>query len=297
MVENSVVCNKPTEAWADVGHLRTRYLDWGGDGPPVVALHGLASSSHWYDVIAPLLSQEFRIIAPDQRGHGQTSQATGGYDWATLSIDVSGLMDLLGIERAAVMGHSWGGHVASSFAAHHPNRVSRLIMIDGGFLDSRVSPDGNWEGFSQRLRPRDVSGTRKEFLGRLSSQLADCWSDDLERIVQTMVYQDEDGLIRDILRPENHAQVLRTMWDFPPSRVLPDVTCPALIVAAGPPPDKAESEFAQMRRAMVQSAEENLRNCLVHWIPETIHDIGYHKPVELSSVIREFLTGKLDSQR
>ena len=116
MVEECLVSNQPAEQWIDVGDLRVRYLDWGGDGFPIVALHGLASSSHWYDLIAPLLSQEFRIIAPDQRGHGQTSQATSGYDWARLSLDVSGLMDRLGIERATVMGHSWGGHVASSLA-------------------------------------------------------------------------------------------------------------------------------------------------------------------------------------
>jgi pimeloyl-ACP methyl ester carboxylesterase len=283
--------NQPTERWADVGDLRIRYLDWGGDGPLLVALHGLASSCHWYDVIAPLLSQQFRIVAPDQRGHGKTTQATSGYDWDTLSMDVFGLMDQLGIGRAAVMGHSWGGHVASSLAAHQPERVSRLVMIDGGLIDARVSPDGTWEGFSGRLRPRDVSGTREEFLDRLSSQLADCWSDDLKRIVQTMVYQDEDGLIRDILHPDNHAQVLRTMWDYPPSSVLPDVICPTLIVVAGPSAEYAGSQFAQMRRAMVQSAEQDLRDCRVHWIPDTIHDIGYHKPVELASVIREFLSG------
>ena len=64
-----------------------------------------------------------------------------------------------------------------------------------------LSPDRSWEGFSQLLRPRNVSGTRQEFLDRLSAQLADCWTDDLERIVQTMVYEDDEGLIRDILQP------------------------------------------------------------------------------------------------
>ena len=72
------------ENWADVGDLRMRYLDWGGDGPPVMALHGLASSSHWYDIVIPLLRDHYRIIVPDQRGHGQTTQATTGYDWSTL---------------------------------------------------------------------------------------------------------------------------------------------------------------------------------------------------------------------
>ena len=162
LVEMRPVSNQPAEQWADVGGLRMRYLDWGGDGAPVVALHGLASSCHWYDLIAPLLSKEFRIVAPDQRGHGKTTQSTSGYDWATLSLDVTGLMDRLGIQQAAVLGHSWGGHVAAALAAQQPERVSRLVLIDGGLLDVRVSPDGTWEGFSERLRPRNVSGKRQK---------------------------------------------------------------------------------------------------------------------------------------
>lgn len=291
MFQESVGVNQPTEGWADVGELRMRYLDWGGDGPPLLALHGLASSGNWYDLISPLLSKDFRIVAPDQRGHGKTTQSTGGYDWHTLSQDIAGLMDYAGIQQAAVMGHSWGGHVASSVAAHQSQRVTKLIMIDGGIIDARLSPDGTWEGFSNRLSPRDVSGTREEFLERLSSQLSDCWNDELSRIVQTMVYEDESGLIRDILRPEDHAQVLRTMWDYPPASVLPKVTCPTLIIAASPRSEFAESEFAQMRRDMVHSAAQHLRNSRIHWVPDTIHDIGYHKPLELTSVIREFLSG------
>ena len=57
-----------------------RYLDWSGDGPPVLALHGLASSAHWYDLVAPRLREKCRIVAPDQRGHGKTTQTEGGYD-------------------------------------------------------------------------------------------------------------------------------------------------------------------------------------------------------------------------
>ncbi len=291
MAEGEPAFAQPTEGWANVGDLRVHYLDWGGDGPPVIALHGLASSCHWYDLVAPLLRWDFRIIAPDQRGHGKTTQAPDGYDWETLAMDVAGLMDRLGIAQAAVLGHSWGGHVASATAAHLPERVNRLVMIDGGIIDSRISPDGNWEGFANRLRPRNVSGTRQDFLDRLSSQLADCWSDDLARIVQTMVYEDEGGLIRDILHPDNHAQVIGTMWEHPPSSVLPNVTCPTLIVSAGPQAEYAKSEWAQVRRAMVNSASQDLRDCRVHWVPETMHDIGYHKPGELVSVIREFLIG------
>ena len=78
----------PEELWADIGDLRVRYLDWGGDGQPLLALHGLASSAHWYDIVAPLLRERHHIYAPDQRGHGQTTQAPAGYDWGTLTHDV-----------------------------------------------------------------------------------------------------------------------------------------------------------------------------------------------------------------
>ncbi|HBJ29822.1 MAG TPA: alpha/beta hydrolase, partial [Dehalococcoidia bacterium] len=117
----------PSEKWADIGDLRMRYLDWGGDGAPVLALHGLASCAHWYDLVAPELSEKFRIIAPDQRGHGQTTQAPTGYDWQTLASDVAGLMSHLGINEYPVLGHSWGGNVAINLAANYPDRVSALV--------------------------------------------------------------------------------------------------------------------------------------------------------------------------
>ena len=289
MPSSEPAASRPVEKWADNGDLRMRYLDWGGDGPPIIALHGLASSAHWYDLVCPYLRSQYRIVSPDQRGHGQTTQAPSGYDWSTLASDVVGLMDHLEIERAAVLGHSWGGNVATGLAAKFPKRVSALVMIDGGFFDGRLRRDATWENFSTRLSPREVSGTRHEFLERLRIQLAECWSDELERIVQTMVYEDEEGQIKDILLPENHAQVIRAMWDEPASVVLPKIECGTMIVPAEPRPERANSEFAVMRREMVEAASRAIKDCRVHWIQNTSHDIGYYQPEELGRVTHEFL--------
>jgi len=290
LVDSRAAGSPPEELWADIGDLKVRYLDWGGEGKPLLALHGLASSAHWYDIVAPLLRDRFHIYAPDQRGHGQTTAAPSGYDWKTLSEDLVGLLAHIGLDQVAVMGHSWGGNVATNFAANFPDRVSRLIMIDGGFLDGRLFPGASWEAFSQRVRPRDVTGNREEFLDRLRNQLGAIWNEEVERIVQTMVYEDEDGQIQDILRPENHAQTIRAMWDEPASVTMPRILCPTLIVPAGPTPERAGTEFAEVRRRMVEAAEKGLKNGRVHWIPETIHDIGYHKPQELAQVIGDFLS-------
>ena len=278
---------KPTECWADVRGLRMRYLDWGGDGAPILALHGLASSAHWYDIVAPLLRDRYRIIAPDQRGHGKTTQATDGYGWHSVASDAVALLDAVGIARAAVFGHSWGGNVAVSVAAHFPERVSALVMIDGGFFSPQMLPGATWEAFSQRLAPRDVSGTRAEFLARMRGQLAVCWSAEIERIVQTMVYE-RDGRIYDILRPENQAQVIRAMWDDPASDMWPRIRCPSLILPAGPSAERANTDFARTRRRMVELAAAGIPDCRVNWIADTIHDIGYHKPRELAAAIGGF---------
>ena len=279
----------PTVAHATIDGLRFRYLDWGGDGPPLLALHGLASSAHWYDIVAPLLRDHFRFVAPDQRGHGQSAQAGSGYDWPTLASDAIGLLDHLGLDTAAVVGHSWGANVALNTAALHPDRVTALVMVDGGFFGRSIRGGTTWDEFRTRLSPRDVSGTRAEFLERMRGQLDICWTPEVKRIIQTMVFEDDDGQIQDILRPENHAQVLRAMWDHPASETWPNVPVPSLLVPAGPTPERRDSRFAEMRREMVNAAAAAIPNVQVRWVPETIHDIGYHKPEELADVITGFL--------
>ncbi len=284
----------PFEGGAGINGLDVHYLDWGGSqhaagAPTILALHGLASSANWYWRLAGRLSDRWRVIAPDQRGHGQTTQAPTGYDWQTLASDAAALLDHLGVERAVVLGHSWGGHVATNLAARFPSRVSRVVMIDGGFQDGHLLADPTWENFRSRFRPRDVSGTKTEWLDSLREQMAGCWGDDLERTVLTMVYEDDDGLLRDILHPDHHAQVLESMWNEPPSVALPRVTCPTLLVPAGPLPERANSEFSRMREVMVEAAARIIPTCTVRWIPETMHDIGYHKPDELAEVIADFI--------
>lgn len=288
--QNSAVgTSQPTANTVALGDLSVHYLDWNGDGGPVLALHGLASSGHWYRRLAPYLAADYRVVAPDQRGHGATTQAPSGYDWQTLAEDAVRLLDHLEIQQAAVLGHSWGGHVSSNLAMRFPDRVSRLVMIDGGFQDGTLLPNPTWEAFRQRLAPRMVAGTRSEYLAQLADNLSFCWGDDLAEIALTMVYEGEDGQMRDILRPDNHAQVLETMWNEPPSMVLPKVSVPTLVVAAGPRSERANSSFSRQREVMVTAAEKALPDGRVHWIPDTIHDIGYDKPAELARVIGGFL--------
>lgn len=284
---------EPEGAWLQVGGLNMHYLDWGDNGQPIVALHGAASSCHWYDLVAPYLRDSFRFIALDQRAHGKTDQPSTGYDWDTLAGDVIGALDRIGLQQASVMGHSWGASVALSVAALHPDRVKALAIVDGGFSAGPRSPEMTWEDFKHRLRPRDIYGPRERYLGALKGQFAHCWSDRLEHIVMTMVRQDPDGTVDERLELSNQQQMLWAMWSDPTHLKLPLIRCPTLLVAAAGRGPGANPEFMQRRREQVEAAHAAIPNSRVAWVQDTGHDIGYEQPRELANALRDFLNDTL----
>ena len=102
-----------------------------GEGPDLVLVHGLAASrAFWFLHYAMPLSRHFRITLFDLRGHGYSSVAASGYDAVSMSEDLAGLLDHLGIASCRLAGHSYGGGVALEFAARHAQRVSHLAILD-----------------------------------------------------------------------------------------------------------------------------------------------------------------------
>ena len=115
----------------DLKHHRLHYLDI-GTGTPVVLLHGLGScANHWHPQINALNS-DFRIIAPDSRGHGGSSGPKGPYTIGALADDVVALLDKLNLEKVDVVGYSLGGMVGFELASYFPERLKRLVVINSG---------------------------------------------------------------------------------------------------------------------------------------------------------------------
>jgi len=110
-----------------------------GEGPAVLLIHGITSSSRTWREVMPALAEHYTVIAPDLLGHGRSAKPRGDY---SLGAYASGLRDLLvalEIPRATVVGHSLGGGVAMQFAYQFPERVERLVLVDSGGLGGEVS--------------------------------------------------------------------------------------------------------------------------------------------------------------
>jgi pimeloyl-ACP methyl ester carboxylesterase len=102
----------------------------GGDGPPLLLVHGWPENWYAWRLLMPTLARDFTVIAVDQRGIGLSDKPRDGYDTATLANDLVGLMDELGHERFAVVGHDTGYTISYALAADHRDRVDRVALAE-----------------------------------------------------------------------------------------------------------------------------------------------------------------------
>jgi pimeloyl-ACP methyl ester carboxylesterase len=161
-----------------------------GEGKPVILLHGFPEFWYgWRHQIGPLADSGFRVVVPDQRGYNTSDKPkeVSAYNLDTLARDVVGLMDSLGFERAAIVGHDWGGIVAWWVAARHAGRVERLAVLNAPhptafwkyirtsprqlfkswyafffqlpWLPEAAARRGDWSGLSQALTGTSRPGT------------------------------------------------------------------------------------------------------------------------------------------
>ena len=118
----------------------TIHVRSGGAGPAVVLLHGYGETGDMWVPLAVDLARDHTVIVPDLRGLGLSSKPSGGFDKKTQAGDVTGVLAALGVGQAHVVAHDIGNMVAFQFAAQHPERVRRLVLID-----APVPGVGPWE--------------------------------------------------------------------------------------------------------------------------------------------------------
>lgn len=230
--------------------------EWPGRGPAVVMVHGLTANHTCWASVADALAGEVRLIAYDLRGRGGSDKPATGYSLEIHGQDLAGLLDHFGLRRPVLMGHSLGAHIALRFAVRHPERVSRLCLVDGG-LDVRAeildalapainrigTEHASLDAFLQMLRGLPM------FAGRWNDYLERYFRDDVETLPSGRV---RSRVARYAIDEELRNLARARLWVYHHQ-----VRCPTLIFRA---PDGLLT-----RTDCLMTAEEG--RAMVHAIP------------------------------
>jgi pimeloyl-ACP methyl ester carboxylesterase len=206
---------------------------WGEQGKPVLCVHGLTANCRCWDGIAEALSAKHHILAMDLRGRGRSERPVSGYDIGHHCLDIEALLHDLGLHSAVLMGHSLGAFITLAFAAHYPQSVERIILVDGG---GQLSPEqfakviGGVKPAIERLGK--VFPSLEAYCANLKqAPFLQPWSPALETYLRYEVEEVPAG-IRSRVQPSAIEEELRNLRQFNVAELYPLVRCPVLILRA-----------------------------------------------------------------
>ena len=271
------------------GGVRLAVREWPGEGPSILLLHGLASSSHIWDLVAPRLAPRFRVVAYDQRGHGLSGKPSSGYGFDRLIADADAVIRTLRLGRPVVVGHSWGANVALQLAVDRSRLVSGDVLVDGGFLSMRDRMD--WRTARTMLAPPQLKGmSLQQFRAGMRgfTRGAVELTPEVESVFLSLMRVDRDGNIHPRLSRANHLRILRALWEQDAQGILRQVQVPTLVLAVRSAPGEADSagftEEKERAAEVVKAIDKAVR---FEWI-EGIHDIPIQRPDAVAEQIERF---------
>lgn len=272
-----------------INDLHLHALIWGEDAAPtVLLLHGMTGQAADWAPTAALLSGDYRVIALDQRGFGDSDWSSkGAYSLVDYSADVVGLCNALALSSPRLVGHSFGARVAMLTAAQHPDLIAQLALIDSG---PELSPEGVHE-------TREFLGGMPEYFGNLDEAVTyfqpyyrahDTAS--LARRLEGYLKSTGcgwtpkfDKALRDRIRKRPRQEEAPDLWE-----ALRQVSCPALLVRGGNSRILSEKMAERMR-----AVNERLRYAVV---ADSGHNVPGERPEALAEVLCRFFQTAAERQ-
>jgi len=271
------------------------YCAWGEESaPPLILLHGLRDHGRAWDRIAEALAGSWRVIVPDLRGHGNSAWASDGtYAMSGFVFDLAELIDRRGFERVSIVGHSLGGNIALRFAASFPEKLDRLVVIEGIGSAPDVAAKMDEKPVSARMREWVLA--RREGLNRTPRRLAS-----FDEAVKRMQKGNSRLLPAMAEHLTRHAVTIEKdgscAWKFDPAlrtmvpedfiqaqklAMISDVTAPTLLIygddswASNPRNDGRMTHFRDVR---------------LETFPDAGHWVHHDAPDEFLRTVGEFLS-------
>ena len=266
---------------------------WPGSGStPVVLLHGLSSQRRFWNLVVEHLDG-FPLLALDQRGHGDSERPGSDYALSTVATDLATALDALGWSRVVVVGHSWGGAVAATFAAEFPHRTLALVGIDGGFT-SPLAAGTDRAVRRKQMEPPRIAAQPDELVAMFSSRTpVTRWTDDVAAAVLPIFEVGSDGLARPRLPFEQHMQIVDTLLDYNAAAVLSQVQCPTWLVSCESTADVIPGSAAEQHNDWLAAKAAALSD-VVRARPDArvlrwggaVHDVPLQWPALVAGLIR-----------
>lgn len=266
-----------TDRRAKLGNIDFHWLEWGdADAPPMVLLHGLTGHAHIWDHMAPALAERYHVLAPDQRGHGDTGHAAT-YATADFIDDMEALVQHWRLASFVLMGLSMGGHNGMAYAATHPERITRLIVIDiPPRMDRQSTP--NWDVISRLAETGHTPfATFDDAVAAARAGTPTAPQANLEYRTKWNLNTLPDGHL--VLKYDPKAPAHwepADLWDR-----LPLIAAPTLLVRGGLTQVLPRNTAERMIAAMPDAA-------LVE-VPESGHSVPTDRPEDLQKIVLDWL--------
>ena len=227
---------------------RIHFLDWGGSGaaapeqsplPPLVLIHGLASTSWVWTPIARRMRMQTHVVALDLRGHGLSDSPRSGYDLESLAFDALTVMvgngwgtDVDG-PPAVVAGHGLGAMVAAAMAGIQPDSIAGLALVDGGWEAFEESTGLSAPEFERSIGdPPEVLASMDAYLKDRREFDPDSWDPDQERAARAAVDEKHAGHLASVVRPFALHATVEAMFSYDPIAALANLRAPILAALA-----------------------------------------------------------------
>lgn len=275
--------------------LSLNLLEWSEDGVPMVLLHGFSNEAHIWDDFVPGVARHYRVLALDQRGHGESDwHPDAAYDYDDFVADLEAVIDGLKIERFVLIGHSLGGRVAMLYGGRHPEKLAGLVIVDSApELDKR----GTLRISLDAAEHRDPTfGSVEEYERMLAHAYPAATPKSLRRMAEHGVKPRGDG--RYELRMDTSFRGAVAGADADPAaiaarheasqeefwRALETIPCPTLVVR-GAASDVVSADMAD------RMAEESLDQGRLAVVAQAGHSVMTDNPEGFNSAVEDFVLG------
>ena len=276
-----------TSRFVNVGDIDIHALDWGGDGTPLVMVHGSMRTGRSWNAVARRLVDGFRVVALDTRGHGDSGYSVAGNDSPTRMKDLAHVISELDLEPHYIMAHSLGCPPAALYASQHPDRVKGMVLIEPVvdvhvFWTKGETSKSAWmekalEGRTNGWASMDDLRSR---LGR--NRMTRAWAPEaLEDVLREETRLLPDGRVEIKWHPSSFT--VEDMWndrtsilDEAPRMVMPTM----ILVRDGNP--QLESSLEPLARALPQGT--------IQVLPNLGHAMYMEDPDLMADIARRFFT-------